>query len=854
MDDIFEKLLLTQGLVSRLGLGTIREAYDHYGIPNSGLSDERALDELNARAQRDVTEGERRDAEAFRAQREAARAEQARMRAEREERAREQAEINKRDEREDRRLREIEREYDRLFEERRQTAQLRTGGPPRPITASEHDALRRRAEDYVKRREEDREYDRKLAERRRQAREANPQRKKTFDVRSIAANPPGGIIPGEGSREARDTLNLPPLEDIPSPAGLDYFEHQKDAIQKIYSQPATYLADDMGLGKTASALGAVNALGEHGERVLVVVPNHLKSNWADEARMWLVDDRPIVEIESPGKGGWTAPATGPALVIVGNPQMSKQNYGEQLRGGNWDMIVVDESHLYKGPKTKGAQHLSKLTAPRKVAMSGTPIPNYPDDLWFALDWLQPGQWGSHKSFGDRYVEWDDSGRYKKKLGPANAAELHRRLEGNVMLTRNKELLDLPPKTREFLYPPDSPAIQKLLDQERDRLLALKGAPKDNILAEINRIRQVSALARVPYVVDAIERAHEEDGPVVAVGWHREVIDRIVADARKRGMTADAIYGGMNKEQRDRVVRDFQGGDLDLVAINYLSGGTGLTLTASNRVVVAELPWKAAELSQAEDRTHRIGQKRPVTSQFVLFAGGIDDRMMELISNKARSQKDVVGVAAANDLTQEGAFTADMLDFLISGDTEKPVGDISYDTWRLARGLKTRRYIVRDGNVGVTDRNDRMGGYNTAINTTPGSRFDLLRDAQGYVMDELGRMRPQTSREAYGEALRFAVDPDSVLGAPTAKPVQVEVVVDEPAVKTLFALSDVAPKTKPVKKTSMKKATPMRRARKKKQPAMAQQGRQQVNLFGQPVAEVPKKRRRRAPKQQAMFAI
>jgi len=310
-----------------------------------------------------------------------------------------------------------------------------------------------------------------------------------------------------------------------------------------------------------------------------------------------------------------------------------------------------------------------------------------------------------------------------------------------------------------------------------------------------------------------------------------VIDRIVDGARENGLTAAAIYGGISKPERARIVRDFQNGDLDVVAINYLSGGTGLTLTASNRVVVAELPWKAMELSQAEDRTHRIGQERPVTSQFVLFQGGIDDRMMELISQKAQSQKDVVGVAKANDLTSEGAFNADMLEFLISGKREKSPAEVSYDTWRLARGQKGRRYIVDEGNVGVTQKDDAEDDYDTTINMREGREFDLLRDAQAYVISELDALPPQTDRMVYEASLRHAIDPGGDLGPATA-PV---VVVDEPA--------PVRQKRTISRKGRRKSATPIM---SRKQTAS-----KQAQLFGSMqgggslfASRKPKKKRRR----------
>jgi SNF2 family DNA or RNA helicase len=67
---------------------------------------------------------------------------------------------------------------------------------------------------------------------------------------------------------------------------------------------------------------------------------------------------------------------------------------------------------------------------------------------------------------------------------------------------------------------------------------------------------------------------------------------------------------------------------------------GIALHAASQVVLGELPWTAAAQDQAIDRVHRIGQDRPVTAWRIIASGTLDERMAELIGEKA-----AIGLAA-----------------------------------------------------------------------------------------------------------------------------------------------------------------------------------------------------------------
>jgi len=85
----------------------------------------------------------------------------------------------------------------------------------------------------------------------------------------------------------------------------------------------------------------------------------------------------------------------------------------------------------------------------------------------------------------------------------------------------------------------------------------------------------------------------------------------------------------------------------------LVAGVGITLTRASRVVFAELDWVPGNISQCEDRCHRIGQSDTVHCLHIVVNGSVDGMLAEAIVRK----QEVITQALDNDEVTE----ADMLD-------------------------------------------------------------------------------------------------------------------------------------------------------------------------------------------------
>ncbi|MBN2802396.1 MAG: SWF/SNF helicase family protein [Deltaproteobacteria bacterium] len=77
-------------------------------------------------------------------------------------------------------------------------------------------------------------------------------------------------------------------------------------------------------------------------------------------------------------------------------------------------------------------------------------------------------------------------------------------------------------------------------------------------------------------------------------------------------------------------------------ISLKAGGTGLNLTAADHVFILDPWWNPATEDQAADRTHRIGQERPVFVYRIVAADTVEDKILKLQEKKRAMAEAALG--------------------------------------------------------------------------------------------------------------------------------------------------------------------------------------------------------------------
>jgi len=504
----------------------------------------------------------------------------------------------------------------------------------------------------------------------------------------------------DGMEESRQQSRAVEADiDVPAPPGCEYMPFQLAGIRYCLSTRTgnALIADEMGLGKTIQALGLINCQPDI-QRVLVVCPATVKRNWAREAHKWLVRPHHIRIWESAELKGHrmsaAVPYEGVSVHIVNWDILTQRKRDDDdetwarpvLLSLQPDLLVFDESHKMKNPaaqRTRAALEIA-TTAKRKLALTGTPIANRPIEAWTTLHMLDPDFWRTKSYYANRYcdahierVAWHKD--VFKANGASNLPELQDRLRATVMVRRRKidVLTELPPKRRQIIEL-DPAKYAEVLAKEADVIhrtkhdLAAMKARLDNIdrdtneaeykaaarslregytvaFTELSRVRHETALAKVQDVTAFAEDALESDDKILVFGHHHDVIESLATLLAKYGVVT--LTGQHTQDERNHAIDAFQTDpDIRVFIGSTLAAGMGITLTAASTVVFAELDWVPAYLSQAEDRTHRIGQANSVSVYHLVVDGSLDARMATILV-----EKQAVIDAALDDSTGDMAI-------------------------------------------------------------------------------------------------------------------------------------------------------------------------------------------------------
>ncbi len=455
--------------------------------------------------------------------------------------------------------------------------------------------------------------------------------------------------------------------ELQTGAAEKLYPFQRVGCNFLYNAKKALLADDMGLGKTVQAIFACEEI--KAEKILVICPNSLKSNWKKEIEKWTPQrsvtilrgstrDKKnkvisefttgyfIANLESIRRGKEKKEVDGETKLVLRD-----EDFVDHLAGIEWDVVIVDEAHNIKNRKAQQTKDTMSLTKTKKAdylfLLTGTPIMNKVDELWSLLHTMYPEKYTSFWKFVKKFAN-----AYPGRWGwviephPRNPSELRKELEP-FFLRREKEQVfqDLPKKTHQQIWVELEGKQKKIYDQMEAEAMA-EVTEEDSViapgvLAQITRCKQIAISAELingskqSAKLDALKSVIEgTDKKVVVFSQFAEAIN-LVSNMLEEMEVEHVTFTGQTKEsKRQDIIDSFQDDEQVRVFLaTTQAGGAGINLTAAHYVVLLDKHWTPAVNEQAVDRVHRHGQSNPVTVIELLARDTVDEMVEEVLNGK-----------------------------------------------------------------------------------------------------------------------------------------------------------------------------------------------------------------------------
>ena len=420
------------------------------------------------------------------------------------------------------------------------------------------------------------------------------------------------------------------------------------------------LADEMGLGKTIQTIAylASNPYSVTGMPGLVVCPASLIYNWADEVRRFAPQLSVRIILGPAAQRKQLRQDAGNADLWVTSYELLRQDI-EDYAQRKFYCCVLDEGQHIKNQTTQVSKAVKRIDCRQRFVLTGTPIENRLSELWNLFDFLMPGYLFTNAAFRDKLE------KPIVKSGNPEAQEQLRKLVSPFILRRLKKdvLKELPPKSeyirRIQLSEREQKTYYSAVQALRDSIGEEDGKLK--ILAALTQLRQICCdpalcfqnyegeTSKLDACMELVETMAENGHQILLFSQFTSMLDILRGRLEERGISNFTLRGSTSKEQRARLVKEFNEGKASVFLISLKAGGTGLNLTAADIVIHYDPWWNLAAQEQATDRAHRIGQEAHVQVYKLIAKDTIEERILELQEKKAALMDALSGTTEAGIL-------------------------------------------------------------------------------------------------------------------------------------------------------------------------------------------------------------
>lgn len=386
--------------------------------------------------------------------------------------------------------------------------------------------------------------------------------------------------------------------------------YQEWGVKYILHQERVLLGDEMGLGKTVQAIAAMVALADTGATHFVVVaPASVMTNWCREIAKH--SDLSVIKVHGKDreKALFSWIQTGGVAVTT----YETTGCFALDNAFRFCMLVVDEAHYIKNENAARSKNVRAICthAKRILFMTGTALENKVDEMISLIAVLNPKLAAGIKTM----AFMSTAPQFREKIAPV----YYRRKREDVL----QELPELIESVEWCTMTPEEEKVyeQTVLDKNYAAIRRVSWNVED--LEKSSKARRLKEL---------VEEAEDDGRKVIVFSFFLDTIAKVCTLLGNR--CTEPINGSVSPQRRQEIIDAFDAAPAGAVLPAQIqSGGTGLNIQSASVVIICEPQFKPSIENQAISRAYRMGQARNVLVYRLLCDETVDERILDMLSEK-----------------------------------------------------------------------------------------------------------------------------------------------------------------------------------------------------------------------------